>query len=163
MKRFEFVVAILVGIISLPVLSHAQVARLVHYQGVLNDSDGNALTDSVDLQFSIYHKITDTKPVWTETHKNVQVSDGSYTVLLGSEKPLKLSYYEYYLGVKKVGDEKEDGRKMIVGSGYNYRMSFLIAAYTIVWVALFFYIFMIFRKQKKIIAELQQVSALQDK
>lgn len=164
MKRFVFFIATLVVVIILPVLSRAQVARLVHYQGVLGDSDGNAVTDSVDLQFSIYHKITDTKPVWTETHKDVYVSeDGSYDVLLGSENPLKLSWYEYYLGVKKAGDEKEYGRKMIVGSGYNYRMSFLVAAYTIVWVVLFAYMFMISKKQKRIIAELQQVSALQDK
>lgn len=143
--------------------AHAQVARLVHYQGVLTDADGNAFDGSTDLEFSIYRNFKSQKPVWTETHKSVPVTNGSYEVLLGGENPLKLSYYEYYLGVKIPGTDREVSRKMIVGSGYNYRISFLFAAYTIVWIAIFGYLLFISRRQKSIIRDLQQLLAYQRK
>lgn len=136
----------------------SQTARLVHYQGSLMQEDGTSFNGTSDLTFNLYSRIDSEEPIWSEEHKNVQVTDGSYDVLLGSRNPLKLSFYEYYLEVQAAGVNTESPRKMIVGSGYNYRLWFLFAAYTIVWVALFAYVISIARRQKRIIADLEMLS-----
>ncbi len=78
-------------------------------------------------------------------------------MLLGSKNPLKLSFYEYYLDVETPAGVQGSSRKMIVGSGYNYRLWFLFAAYTVVWLAIFLYMLSIARRQRKIIADLELV------
>ncbi|RMF57715.1 MAG: CcmD family protein [Calditrichaeota bacterium] len=138
--------------------AQAQVARLVHYQGTLQNEDGTPFTGTTDLYFSIYRSFTSERPIWSEVHKDVQVEDGQYEVLLGSSTPLKLSFYEYTLGVKRSETDPNEIRTTIVGSGYNYRLSFLFAAYTIVWLAIFLYLVSISRRQKKLIAELQTLA-----
>ncbi|MFQ5651878.1 MAG: CcmD family protein [bacterium] len=135
----------------------AQPARLVHYQGVLLDQDGNRFTGTTDLHFSIYDTFRSEKQMWSETHTNVTIQDGVYDVLLGSENPLKLSFIEYYLTVKAEGFESES-RTMIVGSGYTDRLWFLFSAYTIVWLAIFLYVLSIARRQRKIITDLELLS-----
>jgi CcmD family protein len=133
----------------------AQVARLVHYQGILQDSSGSRFDGVTDLIFSIYTSPKASSPGWTESHKNVAVRDGSYEVLLGSVNPLKLSFYEYYLEVRSSAGPGTQGRKVIVGSGYNFRMWFLFSAYSIIWLAIFAYLLSITRRQKEIITDLQ--------
>jgi len=162
MKRhLLFVIAL--ALLCTPLTMQAQVARLVHYQGTLTDDAGNPLNGTVSLEFNIYGNIRSTEALWSEVHDSVQVTDGTYAVMLGSKNPLKLSFYEYFLGVRRTDSDRELERKMIVGSGYNYRVSFLFAAYSIVWVALFGYFLSLSRKQKKIITDLQQISKRQDK
>lgn len=137
----------------------AQVPRLVHYQGELNTAEGNAFSGTTDITFSIYDRPLADNPIWSEVHENVEVENGTYGVMLGSKNPLKLSFYEYYLEANAAQLEAKSDRKMIVGSGYNYRLWFLFAAYTIVWLAIFLYILSLSRRQKKIIAELQALQA----
>ena len=91
-------------------------------------------------------------------HKNVEISEGNYEVLLGSQNPLNLSYYEYFLEVKTEDISRNNSRVMIVGSGYNFRIKFLFAAYTVVWVLISFYLFSISHRQKKLILELETLS-----
>ncbi len=154
---------LLVSIIVVAPLA-AQTARLVHYQGTLADADGNKFTGAADLQITLYNSPRSDKPLWSETHTAVDVRDGEYSVLLGSVTPLKLSFYEYFLEVKTDTVETTPGRKMIVGSGYNYRLWFLFAAYTIVWLAIFLYVVSISRRQKKVISDLELLAeATQEK
>ncbi len=142
-------------------VSHAQVARLVHYDGVLKDSEGTPFTGNVDVTISLYNRPAATEAAWSEEHRAVEVEDGKFSVLLGSVNPLKLSFYEYFLEVEVpgAGFEPSPKRTMIVGSGYNFRMWFLFAAYTIVWLALFLYMAFIGRRQTKLRSELQALAA----
>jgi len=153
MKSTLGLVFVLLGMFSLDL--QAQTARLVHYQGTLLDSDGAPFTGTTDLHFAIYTRPMAQQPIWSETHRNVPVNEGRYEVLLGSENPLSLSFYEYYLEVKAAGTDQPAQRVPIAGSGFNYRMQFLFAAYTIVWLAIFLYLVTITRRQKKIISELE--------
>lgn len=152
MKK-SVILAIFALVFAVPL--QAQVARLVHFQGTVTDSTGNAFAGSTDLTFSIYGRLRSGQPFWSETHDNVQVTDGTYSVLLGSKNPLKLSFYEYFLEVSSDHVATGERRVMIVGSGYNFRLWFLFSAYTVVWLALFLYIFSISRRQKRIISELE--------
>ena len=155
-------VLILVAIANLLLITQtqAQVPRLVHYQGELMSGDGSPFSGTADLHFSIFETPTGERTLWSEVHKNVEISAGNYEVLLGSKNPLNLSFYEYYLEVDAEGEAVAASRIRIVGSGYNYRLSFLFAAYTIVWVALFIYVLSMSRRQKRITAELQALAGV---
>lgn len=138
--------------------SQAQVPRLVHYQGVLENGDGTPFNGTTDLHFSIYARPLSEQPIWSETHANVKITDGKYEVFLGSQNPLNLSFYEYFLEVKAEGMAAAGPKIAIAGSGYNFRLWFLFAAYTIVWLAIFLYMLTISRRQKNIISELQMLA-----
>ncbi len=142
----------------IPFASQAQVPRLVHYQGTLNNSDDTSFTGTTDLKFSIFSSLKSEKPLWSEMHKKVEISDGSYEVFLGSQNPLNLSYYEYFLEVKAENVNSNSARTMIVGSGYNFRLKFLFAAYTVVWVAISVYVVSISRRQKKLLFDLETLA-----
>ena len=154
-KNILFVITLL---LIIPFSIEAQVPRLVHYQGTLNNRDDAAFTGTTDLEFSIFSSPKSEKPLWAEVHKNVKISDGNYEVFLGSQNPLNLSYYEYFLEVKAENVNSNNSRTMIVGSGYNFRLKFLFAAYTVVWVAISIYLFSISRRQKKLIADLETLA-----
>ncbi len=154
-KNILFVITLL---LIIPFSIEAQVPRLVHYQGTLNNSDDTVFTGTTDLEFSIFSSLKSEKQLWSEVHKNVKISDGNYEVVLGSQNPLNLSYYEYFLEVKAENVNSNNSRTMIVGSGYNFRLKFLFAAYTVVWVAISIYLFSISRRQKKLIADLETLA-----
>ncbi len=141
-----------------PFAAQAQVPRLVHYQGTLNNSDDTSFTGTTDLKFSIFSSLKSEKALWSEVHKNVEISEGSYEVFLGSQNPLNLSYYEYFLEVKAENVNSNSARTMIVGSGYNFRLKFLFAAYTVVWVAISVYLVSISRRQKKLLFDLETLA-----
>ena len=141
----------------MPLLLQAQLPKLVHYQGVLQNNDGTNFNGTTNLRFAIYPEPDSDSPIWSEAHNNVAVSDGNYEVLLGSQKPLKLSFYEYFLEVTGEGVDAQSPRVAIVGSGYNFRLWFLFAAYTIVWLAIFAYLLSISQRQKKIIIEMKEL------
>jgi len=142
-------------------VSFAQVARLVHYEGELKNAEGETFSGTTDITVGIFRSPLSEEPVWTETHTNVEVNDGQYSLMLGSQNPLNLSFYEYFLEASTPDFPTEAGRKMIVGSGYNYRMWFLFSAYTIVWLAIFIYMVTISNRQKKLINELTLIDKLQ--
>lgn len=145
--------------IALSTTVTAQVPRLVHYQGMMKNADGDPYTGTADLVFSIYQRPMADTPLWSETHRNVAINDGKYEVLLGGEVPLNLSFYEYFLEAKSEDGALKTPRIAIAGSGFNYRINFLFAAYTIVWLALFAYLISISRRQQRVIAELQAMTA----
>ena len=154
----KIILLIITIFLIIPFASQAQVPRLVHYQGTLNNSDDTPFTGTTDLQFSIFSSLKSENSLWSEVHKNVKISDGNYEVFLGSQNPLNLSYYEYFLEVKAENVNNNSERTMIVGSGYNFRLKFLFAAYTVVWVAISIYLFSISRRQKKLIADLETLA-----
>jgi len=57
----------------------------INYQGRLADAAGHPVSDTVTLQFAIYDAATGGNLLWTETHANVPVSDGLFSVRLGSQ------------------------------------------------------------------------------
>ncbi len=57
----------------------------INYQGRLADATGQPVSDTLTLQFALYDAATDGNLLWTETHPNVPVSDGLFSVRLGSQ------------------------------------------------------------------------------
>jgi hypothetical protein len=61
-------------------------ATTVNYQGHLADPDGNPLNDTYAMEFAIYDDSTGGNLIWgPEEHGTIQVSDGLFSVGLGSE------------------------------------------------------------------------------
>ena len=67
----------------------------INYQGYLTDSGGNPISGTVTLEFSIWDAATGGSSIWSETHNNVPVSAGYFSVQLGSQgSPLMTSYFK---------------------------------------------------------------------
>jgi len=65
---------------------------MMNYQGILKDSGGTPLTGQHDLTFTIYRydQVAGYQSIWTETHTNVQVTNGLFNVALGTQgSPLR--------------------------------------------------------------------------
>lgn len=61
------------------------VPGLVSFQGALAGANGDPLADgSYPMAFAVYDSATDGALIWAETHAGVAVSDGYFSVMLGS-------------------------------------------------------------------------------
>jgi|GEM_PF-5902054 len=81
--------SLLVLLILLAVgMAHADVPRMMSYQGRLTDDLGSPLSGTYDLTFTIYSDTNKIKVIWTETHGAVAVTDGLFGVMLGSNTPI---------------------------------------------------------------------------
>jgi hypothetical protein len=59
-------------------------AMTVNYQGSLADSNGSPLSGTFDIRFSLFDALEDGTMLWSEDHTNVAVSNGLFSVGLGS-------------------------------------------------------------------------------
>ena len=89
MKRASnaFMVFILAAILTAPV-AMSGVPQLINYQGQLSDQLGAPLDTTVSITFAIYDDPEDGSALWVESHSDVVVSGGLFSVLLGSINPL---------------------------------------------------------------------------
>lgn len=86
-------------------ISLAQAPETISFQGALETS-GSAVSDTLDIAFTLYDSTgTD---VWTETHLDVSVLNGVFSIELGSVQPFEDLPFDhgYELGVK-VGVDPE--------------------------------------------------------
>ncbi|MCH7948059.1 MAG: hypothetical protein IIC66_09715, partial [candidate division Zixibacteria bacterium] len=67
--------------------SFAAVPQLINFQGVLTDSVGTPLDGSFDITFKLYGQASGGADFWTEPHIGVAVSNGTFSVQLGSITP----------------------------------------------------------------------------
>jgi hypothetical protein len=64
------------------------IPRLINYQGKLTDASGNPITGTKSLVFKVWDVLSaGTTPLWSET-QSVTVTDGIFSVLLGSSTPI---------------------------------------------------------------------------
>lgn len=112
----------IVFILLFAFISNAQVPRLVNYQGVLMDAEGNPVDSPLSIQFSIYDSATDGTELWTET-QTVTIDDGLFNVLLGSVTPIPYSVFAdstTYLELKIDSDPAMIPRKRLVSVAYAF-------------------------------------------
>ncbi|MBD3290055.1 hypothetical protein GF337_14700 [candidate division KSB1 bacterium] len=100
----------------------AEVPKLMNYQGMLTDAEGNPIDGTRSIQFSFYLTETGGEAFWTET-QDVRIKDGFFSVLLGSATPLETAEYDsgtVFLEVKVADDPPMTPRKQIVSVGYAF-------------------------------------------
>jgi len=92
--------ALLVGLFKVGTVQ-AQSATMA-YQGYLTNTDGDPLGGTGNLSFALYATPSGGSPLWEETQTSVQVEEGVFSVMLGSEEPFSGVNFEnpLYLGVK---------------------------------------------------------------
>ena len=114
-------VVILLALIS---TSSAAVPQLINYQGVLTDSLGNNVNDTVDITYTIYDAPSSGSTVWTETQTSIVVNDGQFNVFLGSVTQLIDTVFNdtvRYLGIQVNSDPEISPRTRLVSMAYSYR------------------------------------------
>lgn len=88
----------------------AEVPHLINYQGRLTDNSGNVVADgNYSLVFKIWDAAVDGNEIWSETHPDVTVAGGIFSVILGSmTPPLPDSAFfrsDRWLGITLDGEE----------------------------------------------------------
>jgi hypothetical protein len=97
------------------------VPRLVKFNGLLKDSSGNLIANTVGVTFAVYSEQSGGVPLWQET-QNVQFSQGRYTVFLGESTsagiPAELfaSGQPRWLGVKALLPGEEEQPRVLLAS-----------------------------------------------
>ncbi|MEZ4867549.1 MAG: hypothetical protein R3C14_39850 [Caldilineaceae bacterium] len=112
-----------VGAISLGAPLAASISTAgIPYQGRLADSNGNPLTQTVNITFRLYAAASGGTPLWEEgwTGANsVQVSDGLFNVMLGSVNPIGQAVItgngNLFLGIT-VGTDSEMNPRVQLGN-----------------------------------------------
>jgi len=123
------------GFLYLNKPAEAAVAKLLNYQAKVLDSSGVPIADgSYDVIFRIC-AASDcsgaSDPLWTETWNSgtsqVTVTNGLFSVLLGSYTALDLDFNSssYYLGVNFNGDGEMAPRKRIAGAAWSLNSNLL--------------------------------------
>ena len=81
--RTKLVFLVVLCVCLVPEFLQAQVPQLLNYQGRL-DSSGTAVSGTKSMVFSIYSAATGGTLLWTETQSSVTVTNGVFSVPLGS-------------------------------------------------------------------------------
>jgi hypothetical protein len=99
-------------------IAHASGPSTMSYQGVLTDGGGNLVPDgNYDLTFRIYDMSVGGAAKWTETHNNVPVEKGGFSVILGSATPINVPFNaQYYLGIQVGANPELAPRVVLAGS-----------------------------------------------
>lgn len=93
----------------------AQVAPVVHYQGVLTDLADRPVNRAVPMSFRIYQQVEGGDPVWEEFHGSVDVLDGVFTAALGTQLALTPHVFagqELYLEVSVDGEPMKPRQRL---------------------------------------------------
>lgn len=81
------------------------VPPFLNYQGMLRDQEGNPMSGVHTMTFRLYDRVSAplNEAIWTETHTDVTVRDGQFSVLLGNIEPIPpVLFYgpDMFVGVK---------------------------------------------------------------
>lgn len=120
-----FLLVLLIGLLA-PAFSAAAVPRTINYQGYMKDSGGTPLNGTASIKFSLYSSSSGGSELWTETHSSVAVSNGLYSVILGSVdpvvNPLSLPFdVPYYLGISAGLDPEMTPRQALTSTPFAIR------------------------------------------
>jgi hypothetical protein len=115
--------------------SYGEVPRLVNYQGVLKDTANVPQAGNFSFTFSIYTQSVGGAQLWTETQNPVNVSQGLFSVLLGSVNPIPYSVFngeDRWLEVS-VGGTTLSPRRRMVSVAYAYKTNWADSAYKAIY------------------------------
>jgi hypothetical protein len=122
--RGKVLASIVAAFFVLTILATAAFAvpKTINYQGRLSDSEGVPVNGTVSMTFAIYNAPTGGELLWSETQSSVTVTDGAFSVALGSVTLFTVTFdEEYYLGVKVGGDAEMTPRAALVSVPYALR------------------------------------------
>jgi len=94
-----FCVMTVCAVFLLGAIAQAQVPQLINYQGQLTDASGAPIPGPVSLKFEIFDALTagNRLPIgspWEETHPAVPVTNGVFSVVMGSVTPIPATIFD---------------------------------------------------------------------
>ena len=115
--------AVLLLVAAGSAVAQTDVPQRMMFQGRLVRADGTPETTPQNLQFSLYDQAQGGTPLWTETHQQVQLSNGYYAVELGTSNPLGGVFdgSARWLAVALEGQQAMGPRLPIASSPYALR------------------------------------------
>jgi len=124
--RYRSICLLILGIgLILASAAAAEAPRLVNYQGILTDQDGELLNGTYLLTFYIYPDSAQGSPfLWMERHENVDVTNGLFNLILGSNTSFPESLFaddERWLGIAVNTDPEIYPRMRITSTPYALR------------------------------------------
>ncbi len=96
--------------------------RMISYQGVLKDAEGNVLTGTHALTLRIYDAEIGGSEVWSDAME-LEISNGLFTAILGSSPaaPLNLAFdVPYWLGLSVDGEDELEPRLTLAAAPYAF-------------------------------------------
>ncbi|HEQ98293.1 MAG TPA: tail fiber domain-containing protein [candidate division Zixibacteria bacterium] len=118
MRKLSILTLIAVLVSLCPVSATlAQDTLLINYQGYLTDNGGNPVTGTTPMTFTIYDARGVSK--WTESHPTVQVVNGLFNVVLGSQTALPDSVFngdDHFLGIAVGADPEIAPRTLLTAA-----------------------------------------------
>lgn len=123
-KRIVLVLSALL-LIGVVVTAFAAVPRLMNFQGVLRDSEGEPVTTTVEVVFNIWDADEEGSSVWTETRSVTPDASGKIDILLGETVSIESDVFdgdERWLGIQVEDDPEMTPRTRLASVGYAYRV-----------------------------------------
>lgn len=111
--------------------ANAQVPATVSYQGRLTDNVGTPLTGTYSLSFAILTSAIGGTQLWAESHGSVAVTQGDFSVVLGSVTPLPASVFagpDRWLSIVVNGTQTITPRTKFASTPYAQRVGTLDGA-----------------------------------
>jgi len=105
-------------------LSIAEPPKTINYQGYLTSNSGSApVNGAVVMTFKLHNSLSGVAPpLWTEIHPSVSVTNGAFSVALGTFTPLTLPFdVPYWLTVTINADGEMSPRQPLASSAYAFR------------------------------------------
>jgi len=94
-----------------------------NYQGYLENTDGEPLDATVNMTVALYAAAQGGSVLWTETHQNVEVTDGVFSLILGNTTSFDDESLEgeRYLGVTVGSDPEMAPRQQLTSAFFAMR------------------------------------------
>jgi len=121
--KVKFLFFIFIASIIVISLTQAQIPKLINYQGKLTDANSLPVNGTRSITFSIYESASGGSALWSETHTSATVTNGIFSILLGSVTDLGNLEFDkpYYLGITIGSGTEMTPRKQIVSTAYAMR------------------------------------------
>ena len=119
-RKYLMVLNILLVIDFMTVAARAEAPKLINFQGVLLDSRGNRVSQTVSMVFTIYDQKEGGQALWRENHDKVEVVSGLYNIHLGESESLDKYLFndKRFLGISINNGEEMIPRILITGAPY---------------------------------------------
>jgi len=116
-----FILTFVIACIAFSAASGA-IPQKINFQGKLTDDSGVPIDGSRNFIFTIHDDPTADNTLWTETQNGVTVSEGVFSVQLGTNTPITLDTFDgmnCWLEIE-VGGETLSPRQQLIAGAYSF-------------------------------------------
>ena len=118
MKTIKTTILISLAILLLCGIPTISMANELIFEGTLNDAEGRPVADgSHFFDFTIFTAPAGGTTLWAESHNNVNIEQGHYSIILGSRTALDLPAGTYWVQTTVDGEVLQPRSKVLLADG----------------------------------------------